>query len=328
MKNEPDGIPVNGGVHLKPLKNWIDKKDDLSLGKILKEVENQSKLSIEILKSCYSKERKAHIVGITGPPGAGKSTLVSKLCKQLAAKGQRIGVVCIDPTSPFTKGALLGDRVRMQEVAKLPNVFIKSLATRGSLGGLAASAADIVQVFDAFNMDIILLETVGVGQIEFDVLNVSDTVILVNVPGLGDTLQTMKAGIVEIADIFVINQADRPGADESVKDLKIMVRESERTDWTQPILKTVATQEIGIPELINQIMIHKDFLRTSGLWDEKRQTRNLTRLYHIIHDLLSFKVKELIQADEEIQNQIQKLRNSTSDPFTVSQEIVTKLISK
>ncbi|WP_462413679.1 methylmalonyl Co-A mutase-associated GTPase MeaB [Neobacillus sp. Marseille-QA0830] len=310
------------------LKNWEDKKDDLTLGKLLKEVENQTNASVGILKSCYSKGSNAHIVGITGPPGAGKSTLVSKLCKQLAAQGLRIGIVCVDPTSPFTKGALLGDRIRMQELAKLPNVFIKSLATRGNLGGLAASAADIVQVLDAFEKDIILIETVGVGQIEFDVLNVSDTVILVNVPGLGDSLQTLKAGIMEIADLFVINQADRPGADESVKDLKMMVRESGRTDWNQPILKTVATQEEGITDLINQMVLHKEFLKASGLWEEKRQTRNLTRFNHMILELLSNKVEELIDSDEAVQNQIQELRNGVSDPFTVSHEIVNSLLKK
>jgi LAO/AO transport system kinase len=307
---------------------WLDKKDDLALGKILKEVENQTSLCFDILKACYSKGSKAHIIGITGPPGAGKSTLVSKLCKRLAAQDLKIGIVCVDPTSPFTKGSLLGDRVRMQELAKLPNVFIKSLATRGNLGGLASSTADIVQVMDAFDKDIILIETVGVGQIEFDVLEVSDTVILVNVPGLGDSLQTLKAGIMEIADIFVINQADRPGADESVKDLKLMVRETMKVDWNPSILKTVATRDEGIEELMAEIFTHKDFLQTSGSWKEKRQTRNLTRLNNMIDSLLTTKVEEFIQSDEIWQKQIQDVRNGELDPFTVSHKIVNHLVSE
>ncbi|MFK9090497.1 methylmalonyl Co-A mutase-associated GTPase MeaB [Bacillus salipaludis] len=310
------------------MQKWLEKKDNLTLGKLLKEVENQTPLSTEILKSCYSNESKAHIVGITGPPGAGKSTLVSKLCKAFATQGLKIAVVCVDPTSPFTNGALLGDRIRMQELAKLPNVFIKSLATRGNLGGLAASTADVVQVFGAFDMDLILIETVGVGQIEFDVLEVSDTVILVNVPGLGDSLQTLKAGIMEIADVFVINQADRPGADESVKDLRLMVRESGRKDWDLPILKTVATRDEGIKELVEQIFNHKSFLLRSGSWKEKRQTRNMTRLNHMILQLLTTKVDELTQTDEYIKSQIQDVRSGNIDPFTVSHEIVNQLVSK
>lgn len=314
-------------VLLKEISEYFNKKDPVSLGKLLKEVENETPLSFEILKQSSSRKGKAHIVGITGPPGAGKSTLVSKLCKELAVDGLKLAVVCVDPTSPFTQGALLGDRIRMQELAKLPNVFIKSLATRGNLGGLASSTADIVQVLDAYDMDMILIETVGVGQIEFDVLEVSDTVLLVNVPGLGDTLQTLKAGIMEIADIFVINQADRPGADQSVKDLNLMVRESCKIDWVPPILQTVATKEEGISELITQMLTHKTYLQTSGLWKEKRQLRNITRLHTMIQSLLSNEVEQQIKSDESLQKKIQDVKNGTSDPFTISHEIVNSLIA-
>ncbi|MDM5196561.1 methylmalonyl Co-A mutase-associated GTPase MeaB [Fictibacillus enclensis] len=312
---------------MEELIRYFDKKDNVSLGKLLKEVENQTPLSYDILKYSSSRKGKAHIIGITGPPGSGKSTLVGKLCNKLAAQGLMIGVVCVDPTSPYTKGALLGDRIRMQGIAKLPNVFIKSLATRGNLGGLAASTADIVQVLDAYDKDVILIETVGVGQIEFDVLEVSDTVLLVNVPGLGDSLQTLKAGIMEIADIYVINQADRPGADESVKDLNLMVRESGKTDWSPPILKTVATQEEGIEELINQIYTHRSYLQNSGLWKEKRQTRNITRLNSMIQSLLSQKVDDHINTEESLQQKIEDVRNGKRDPYTISHDIVNSLVA-
>jgi LAO/AO transport system kinase len=216
----------------------------------------------------------------------------------------------------------------MQELAKLPNVFIKSLATRGNLGGLASSTADIVQVLDAFEMDVILIETVGVGQIEFDVLGVADTVLLVSVPGLGDTLQTLKAGIMEIADIYVINQADRPGADESVKDLNLMVRESGKKDWTPPIHKTVATQDSGIDELVHEITAHKKYLERSGLWKEKRQTRNVARLYSMIESLLAQRVEDHINMEESLKAKVQDVMNGERDPYTTSQEIVDRLIAK
>src|SRR5690606_26560875 len=211
---------------------------------------------------------------------------------ELAKQDLQIAVVCVDPTSPFTHGALLGDRVRMLELAKFPNVFIKSLATRGNLGGLAASTSEIIQVFDAFEKDVIIIETVGVGQVEFDVLEVADTVVLVNVPGLGDSMQTLKAGIMEVADIFVINQADRPGADESVKDLRMMINESQKKDWKPPILKTIATQEEGITELINKFNEHKKHLQDSGEFKDMREVRNLKMFKEQLSTRLSKEVDE------------------------------------
>ncbi|ALC89341.1 GTPase [Bacillus sp. FJAT-18017] len=311
---------------MQKLSQFFDSKSAVALGKLLKEVENQTPASIDILKESSFRKGNAHIVGITGPPGAGKSTLVSKLAKKLAEEGVNLAIVCVDPTSPFTKGALLGDRIRMQELAKLPNVFIKSLATRGNLGGLASSTADIASVLDAYGMDIILIETVGVGQIEFDVLEVADTVLLVNVPGLGDSLQTMKAGIMEIADVFVINQADRPGADQSVKDLNIMIRESGKMDWRPPIRKTIATQGEGIDDLIAEMIAHKDYLQSTGLWKKKREARNLARLDSMIHELLTRAVDETINRSDYLQQKIQDVKNGINDPFTISQEIVTSLV--
>ncbi|WHY83922.1 methylmalonyl Co-A mutase-associated GTPase MeaB [Neobacillus novalis] len=306
----------------------FDQKDEVVLGKLLKEVENQTELGFELLKHKAFQKGKAHIVGITGPPGSGKSTLVGKICKSLAQKGLKIGVVCIDPTSPFTKGALLGDRVRMQELAKYPNIFIKSLATRGNLGGLAGSTADVVQVLDAFDKDIILLETVGVGQAEFDVLDISDTVVLVNVPGLGDSLQTLKAGIMEIADLYVINQSDRPGADESVKDLRMMVNESKKEDWKPPILKTIATQQEGVEELIDQIHRHKSFLRNSGQWAKIRQNRHMKRLRGVTNSYITEIVENTMRNDPLIQKRIEEVKRGEIDPFTVSNEIIRHLFQK
>lgn len=306
----------------------FEQKDEVALGKLLKEVENQTELGFEILKHKSMQSGKAHIVGITGPPGSGKSTLVGKICKFLAQKGLEIGVVCIDPTSPFTKGALLGDRIRMQELAKFRNIFIKSLATRGNLGGLASSTADIVQVLDAFGKDIILLETVGVGQVEFDVMDLSDTVVLVNVPGLGDSLQTLKAGIMEIADLYVINQADRPGANESVKDLRLMLHESNEVDWTPPIIKTIATQQIGVDELIDKFERHKSFLQSSAQWEEKRQYRQMKRLKGMTASLITEMVDNCMRNDPLIQRRIEEVKHGEVDPFTVSNELIKNLFTK
>lgn len=313
---------------MSEIAKLLEIKDEVTLGKFLKEVENETPTGYEILKHCSLLKGKAHIVGITGPPGAGKSTLVGKLCKALAKKGLSIGVVCVDPTSPFTKGALLGDRIRMQELAKIPNIFIKSLATRGSLGGLATSTDDVVQVMDAFDKDIVLIETVGVGQAEFDVLHISDTVILVNVPGLGDTLQTLKAGIMEIADIYVINQADRPGAEQSVKDLQLMVHEADKEGWEPPVYKTVATMQEGIDDLIEGIDNHKDFLKQSGLWDVKRRNRNSTRLKNMVHTLLSLQIDNFISSNNLLVGKIEAVRNGKEDPVTVAKEIIESYFTK
>ncbi|BCJ85698.1 methylmalonyl Co-A mutase-associated GTPase MeaB [Effusibacillus dendaii] len=312
---------------MNKLIELFNQGDPVALGRLLKEVENGTAIGYEVLKHSAVKKGNTHVVGITGPPGAGKSTLVGNLCSGWADQGLKIGVICVDPSSPFSGGALLGDRIRMQELSKLPNVFIKSLATRGSLGGIAASTADIVLLMDAFGKDIIVVETVGVGQVEHDILDISDTVVLVNVPGLGDTLQTMKAGIMEVADLYVINQADRPGADESVRDLKMMIRELEKVGWQPPVLQTIATQKVGIKELMEEIDHHKAYLHYSELWDKKRQERNTKRLYSMIEELFSSKVKQYVESKKDIGQRIAFVRDGQLDPFTVAQEIVDGIIS-
>lgn len=302
------------------------KKDPVALGKALKEAENQTEIGYELLKQTSQHKGNTFIIGITGPPGAGKSTLVTHICKEMANEGLSVGIVCVDPSSPFTGGALLGDRIRMMEIASLPNVFIKSVATRGGLGGLSATTADIVQLFDAFGKDVVIVETVGVGQIEFDVLEIADTVILVSVPGLGDSIQTFKAGIMEIADIYVINQADRPGADESVRDLQIMIRESEKKGWIPVVQKTVATEKRGIKELVSSIQEHRSYLRDSKLWEQKRVERNMKRLKDELIKKFNDELQSYTESNSELKELINKVKNGEKDPFTMTDKIFEKLI--
>lgn len=306
----------------------FERRDPVALGKLLKEVENRTMVGREALRRTASRKGRAHIVGITGPPGAGKSTLTGKLCKKWAEEGREVGIVCVDPTSPFSEGALLGDRVRMLELSSYPNVFIKSLATRGSLGGLAECTSDVVQLLDAYGKEVIVIETVGVGQVEFDVMDLSDTVVLVNVPGLGDSIQTLKAGIMEIADVYVINQADRRGADDSVRDLQMMLAERTETGWSPPVLKTVAIRGEGIVELMEMIQQHQDYLRRERLWEEKRRRRNRQRLMRELESLFSAKTWDHIQSDQSAKALLEEVEAGRGDPFSVAQELFRCLYEK
>jgi LAO/AO transport system kinase len=317
-----------GVVDVDDLLVRFDRKDPVALGRLLKEVENQSDVGRQALLHTSTRQGGAHIVGITGPPGAGKSTLTGRLCKRWADAGRDVGIVCVDPTSPFSGGALLGDRIRMLELSGHPNIFIKSLATRGSLGGIASSTADVVQLLDAFGKDVIVIETVGVGQVEFDVMNLADTVVLVNVPGLGDSIQTLKAGIMEIADVFVINQADRPGAEESARDLRQMLEDRKSAGWGVPVLKTVATQGEGIAELAEAIQQHEVYLKQVQQWEVKRRRRNRQRLMRAMDALFADAVQDFLHEDASARALLEEAESGKRDPFAAAREMVQKLFAR
>ncbi|ADG05236.1 methylmalonyl Co-A mutase-associated GTPase MeaB [Kyrpidia tusciae] len=312
---------------MQELLSRFDAGDPVALGKLLKEVENGTSSGKEALRCTASRQGRAHVVGITGPPGAGKSTLTAKLSKRWAEAGREVGIVCVDPTSPFSGGALLGDRIRMLELSSFPNVFIKSLATRGSLGGMAASTADIIQLMDAYGKEVVVVETVGVGQVEFDVMDLSDTVVLVNVPGLGDSIQALKAGILEIADIFVINQADRPGAEDSVRDLRQMLADRKETGWLWPVVKTVATRGEGIDRLAEAIESHRAYLKREQLWEEKRCRRNRQRLMQEMDRLFRQHVLTRIRTDPTARALFEEVEKGTQDPYSAARHLFQEIVN-
>jgi LAO/AO transport system kinase len=241
--------------------------DRRALARIVTLVENNDPASRTALVQLHTLGGKAHIVGVTGSPGAGKSTLVMQLVRELRRRDQRVAIVAVDPTSPFTGGALLGDRIRMQDLVGDPNVYIRSMASRGSVGGLSSATRDVVRVLDAAGFDTILIETVGAGQAEVEIVRAAQTIVVVTVPGMGDDIQALKAGILEIADCFCVNKADRPGADQTAAELRMLLSldtQRGKEDWKPPILKTVAATGEGVPALADALGRHLAFLRASG----------------------------------------------------------------
>ena len=281
-------------MNAEQVENLI-RGDRLALSRILSQVEAQSEAGKQALEAIFPFTGRAHKVGITGAPGAGKSSLVNALARQLRRQpdAPKIAIIAVDPTSPFTGGALLGDRVRMPDLQQDPGVFIRSMATRGALGGLAAATEAFSQVFDAAGYNVILIETVGAGQAEVDVVNLAHTTIVVDTPGTGDDIQSIKAGILEIADILVVNKADHPGADQSVRYLQAMLEmgyarseatghhapesaipetaEKTANPWVPPVLKTIAIESQGIEDLLAAIQAHHKFLLESGTWQVKER---------------------------------------------------------
>lgn len=261
--------------------------DRLALARAISAVEDEAEGYRDFLREIYGRAGKAYLVGITGPPGAGKSTLVSHLAERYAAAGQDVGVVAVDPTSPFTGGALLGDRIRMKDLVGNERVFIRSMATRGSLGGLAKATGEVALTMDAFGLDLVLIETVGVGQSELDVANSADTTAVVVVPESGDAVQAMKAGLMEIADVLVVNKADRDGAEQMARELRVTLELKPEDGWRPPVVMSVATEGRGVDDILEAVATHRAHLeKSSGLTLRRRG-----RVQRQLEELLEYEFK-------------------------------------
>jgi LAO/AO transport system kinase len=310
---------------LQLLIDQLRAGDPRSLSRVITAVENRTLGWSELLKALFPHSGNARILGLTGPPGAGKSTLVDQLARHYRKENRTVGIIAVDPTSPYTGGAILGDRIRMQEHFSDSGIYIRSMATRGSLGGLARATADVATVLDAAGRDLIMIETVGVGQDEIDIVRLADVTVVILVPGMGDDVQTIKAGIMEIADIFVINKSDREGADRVEREIRALQSLAVRSDhWTPPIVKTVASEGAGIAELAAAIGDYEAYLQKENLILQKKAQNWQDRLVEMLRDALLEKAREQL-GDGAVAGYAAEVAEHKRDPYQLVEEIVGKL---
>jgi LAO/AO transport system kinase len=304
------------------------QRDIRALSKVVSFVENRDDGYRELLGRLYPRAGRTLRIGITGPPGAGKSTLVNLLARQLLDEKRTVGIIAVDPTSPFSGGALLGDRVRMNEMPTDGTIFFRSMATRGASGGLAGATDNVAVVYDAFGFDVTLIETVGVGQVELDIIDSCDTVVVVLVPESGDAVQTMKAGLMEIADIFCVNKADRPGAERMAADLKhtLETKKKNEGDWSVPIVTTVAVGNKNVDRLKHAIFEHIAFLQTNGQFERHRRSQLKKKILNILKNRFQREFLERLDPETGFEQLLDEILSGSTNPFEVGDRLYERFL--
>ncbi len=298
--------------------------DRRALARVITLVEYNNSDSRAIVKALYPHSGGARVIGVTGPPGAGKSTLVDQLAREIRSRGKTVAIVAVDPTSPFTGGAILGDRIRMRDVSMDPGVFIRSLATRGHLGGLSRATSDVIKVMDAFGFDVVIVETVGAGQSEVDIVRLAHTTVIVLVPGLGDDIQAIKAGILEIGDVFLVNKADLPGADKALMEIEMMLDLRAEADWRPTVLKVVAREGKGVKDALARIDEHYGHLEETGGLEGRLLHGSELELKLILAGEMHRRLSRKEGAEEALRTAAARVSRRETDPYSAVESLLTR----